>query len=452
MNFCTNLISESLAVFTKFTESNFSVDSVCLLKNLLAEGNLLAVEQQFKACLEVLESDLFVLFLNNMCQEMAIEAKLKNAGKEKGLSCFVQRKTPLYLANGHHVCIQSWYAQNAAPDYNGERNLFHLFFKTVQKCTPLHTSNLCATSVICPSFEVAADIMTEIGIETKPDKHRDIALSFGFKCENHADLILKAGETLAGKNVSIALDGGRCRTREPNNTFKNDSTHEGYNTPWIEPKLFVISTIDKNGQTNKLDLPIYDVAFNHDELFELLRTYLQKLEIHKAITVQITADGAPWIWNRARPFLETLGVEPQRIVETLDYYHAAEHLNDLVKYLPIQLQDIKHEQFKKLLWDGDIKGIKNELQTIFPDLETTPLKPFEYFEKNATRMNYKSYKENNLVCGSGIIESGIRRILNLRFKCPSSFWKPQNVKPLIFLRAAFLSKRWAYLQNNFYKI
>jgi hypothetical protein len=265
---------------------------------------------------------------------------------------------------------------------------------------------------------------------------------------------LKPGENLAGKTVLIAIDGGRCRTRQPNGHFstKNDRNYEQYNTPWIEPKLFVISTIDENGQTNKIDLPIFDATFGDDELFELLRTYLVKLEIHKAKTVQVAADGAPWIWNRARPFLLTLGVDNERIVETLDYYHAREHLTTLTKYLPVEKQEQSLVLFQKLLWDGDIAGIKTQLQIIFPDLETNPLKPFDYFEKNATRMNYKYCKENNLVCGSGIIESGIRRVLNLRFKCPSAFWKPENVEPLIFLRAAFLSKRWEYLQNNFYKI
>ncbi len=440
------------SVFQKIIEASFSEESICVSKNLLVEGNLLVFEQEFKTVFQTLESELFALFLNKLCQYESIESAFKNKAKSCGLSDFIARKTSLQIATGQTICLNSWYAYHAPNDYQGSRNLFHLFFKTCRKNSPLHTSNISSTAVICPSFEVAAAIMTEIGIAITPDMSRNVATDFAKKCENHADLILKQGETLAGKTVLIAIDGGRCRTRQPNNTFTNDSIYEGYDTPWVEPKLFVINTLDENGKSNKLDLPIFDATFGDDELFELLRTYLLKLDIHKAKIVQVAADGAPWIWNRVRPFLTSLGVAPENIIETLDYYHATEHITELVKYLPTEQQPNSLLLFKKLLWEGDIQGIKTALNTIFTDLDTHPLKPFDYFLKNAMRMNYKSYKENNLVCGSGIIESGIRRILNLRFKCPSAFWKPENVKPLIFLRAVFLSKRWEYLQNNFYKI
>jgi hypothetical protein len=455
MNFRTNLVSVLVSLFKAFVFTNFNDHSISIIKNQLLEGNLLSAEQSLKQLFQALESECIQLVITKLCQDKAIQCKLKASAKTQGLKHFTLRKTTLRLASGLTINFKSWYAQTAPKGYNGSRNLFHLYFKTVHKSSPLHTSNVSSTSVICPSFEVAADMMTELGIPTTSDWQRDVTASFAEKCRGkHAELILKPGENLAGKTVLIAIDGGRCRTRQPNGSFstKNDRNYEQYNTPWIEPKLFVISTIDENGQTNKIDLPIFDATFGDDELFELLRTYLVKLEIHKAKTVQVAADGAPWIWNRVRPFLLTLGVDNERIIETLDYYHAREHLTTLTKYLPADKQESSLASFQQLLWDGDIAGIKTKLKDIFPDLETNPLKPFDYFEKNATRMNYKYYKENNLVCGSGIIESGIRRVLNLRFKCPSAFWKPENVEPLIFLRAAFLSKRWEYLQNNFYNI
>lgn len=455
MNFCTNLISGLISLFKIFAFANFNEQSISIIKNLLLEGNLLSAEQCIKQITQDLESQIIAFVLNKLCQKKDIVTAMKKAAKKQGLGQFVRCKTTLRLSNGQVINLDSWYAQAAPMDYTGSRNLFHLFFQTVHKSSPLHTSNVSSTSVICPSFEVAADMMTELGVPTTSDWQRDVTASFAKKCAGkHAELVLKNGETVAGKTVLIAIDGGRCRTREPNGTFsdKNNRTYEQYDTPWIEPKLFVISTIDENGQTNQLDLPIFDAAFGMDEMFELLRTYLVRLNIDKATLVQVTADGALWIWNRVTPFLIDLGVSKNRIVETLDYYHAREHLTKLITYLPENQQAEHLLLFQKLLWDGNIPAIKTQLQSIFPDLDRKPLKPFEYFEKNATRMNYKYCKNNNLVRGSGIIESGIRRILNLRFKCPSAFWKPENVEPLIFLRAAFLSKRWEYLQNNFYKI
>ena len=63
-------------------------------------------------------------------------------------------------------------------------------------------------------------------------------------------------------------------------------------------------------------------------------------------------------------------------------------------------------------------------------------------------MQYQTFRQRNLPCGSGIIESAIRRIINLRFKSPSSFWKDENVEKLIFLRGIFLAQRWNIMIKN----
>jgi len=67
-------------------------------------------------------------------------------------------------------------------------------------------------------------------------------------------------------------------------------------------------------------------------------------------------------------------------------------------------------------------------------------------------MTYNQLRQRNLPCGSGIVESAIRRVINLRFKSPSTFWKPENVEKLIFLRAIFLAGRWNIMINNLAKL
>ena len=63
-------------------------------------------------------------------------------------------------------------------------------------------------------------------------------------------------------------------------------------------------------------------------------------------------------------------------------------------------------------------------------------------------MNYPKYRENKWLSGSGIIESGVRRMINLRFKSASSFWKIQNLDGLMFMRCALLSGRWQFIMNT----
>ena len=71
-----------------------------------------------------------------------------------------------------------------------------------------------------------------------------------------------------------------------------------------------------------------------------------------------------------------------------------------------------------------------------------------YLEKHNDKTQYADYQKNKLMCGSGIIESAIRRIINLRFKNASTFWNEKTVEKMYFLRGALLSKRWNILMGN----
>ncbi|MEM6697162.1 MAG: hypothetical protein AAF599_02110 [Bacteroidota bacterium] len=153
------------------------------------------------------------------------------------------------------------------------------------------------------------------GIKTSDEKVRQVSLSLGEQClSQRSSIQLAEGESLAGKRVVIAVDGGRSRTRVYQEGKAGRA--EKFDTPWREPKLFVISTIDDQGKLNKIDKPIYDGTFGDDETFELLEAYLRNLEIDKADSVQFLADGAPWIWNRAQALLLSLGVAPDKIIES----------------------------------------------------------------------------------------------------------------------------------------
>jgi hypothetical protein len=451
MDLSTNFLLASEQILRAELAANFDENNLTKLLDYSLSGNLFAFEQAIGIIFQSIKNKTMCLFFEQLLGTPAFVQALTTCGKTAELGRFTSRKTSLKVADGSTISFNSLYAYEAPKDYTAERNLFHLHFKTVGKNSPLHTSHVSSTAVLTPSFEVSAALMTEMGVKTTTTKQRDLSQTFAQKCmPNRAQLVLQPGETLADKRVIISIDGGRTRTREYKENSHKQRRKQQFETPWREPKLLVISTLDENGKANKLQLPIYDATFGDDEIFELLAQYLVPLQIQKAAAVQCTADGAPWIWKRFRPFLEALGVPAEQITETLDYFHAAEHLTDLYQYLPKNLIAQYKPIFKQLLWNGDISAIKTHLESIFPDLAQKPLKPFEYFEKNAHRMKYAEYRKNNLVCGSGIIESGIRRIINLRFKSPSAFWYKEKVEPLIFLRAAFLAGRWKFLQHNFY--
>ncbi len=63
-------------------------------------------------------------------------------------------------------------------------------------------------------------------------------------------------------------------------------------------------------------------------------------------------------------------------------------------------------------------------------------------------MQYKKFKVANVPCGSGFVESAIRRVINMRLKSAGSFWKRQMAEYMLFLRSQFLSGRWSIFFKN----
>src|SRR5262249_41461825 len=71
-----------------------------------------------------------------------------------------------------------------------------------------------------------------------------------------------------------------------------------------------------------------------------------------------------------------------------------------------------------------------------------------YVEAHAHRMRYVTLETRKLPIGSGQVESAVRRVVNLRFKAPGSFWTETTVSGLMHLRAAFKAGRWDEIMHG----
>lgn len=371
---------------------------------------------------------------------------------EKGLKKLVYRTAPLQLRTGTKINYQSLYAKKVPEEYEGTRHISQLLWRAEKGASPMYKSLNSLLSVICPSFDVAQTVLRHQGIRANADRVRQLSLSLADSAmDKRVSIQLEEQETMIGKKVIISIDGGRTRTKEYKEE-KQSKREQKFDTPWREPKMFVITTMDEQGRVNKESLPIYDCSFGDEKTVKLLGQYLKRLEIEKAESVQLIADGAPWIWQQVIPMLVTQGVAKEKIIETLDYYHAMEHLNDMKVYFEKEEQDSYFEKLKESLWKGDIKQMAQLVETGIEGVDLTAFTPFKYFEKNKQRIDYQSLKDQLRPCGSGIIESGIRRIINLRFKSPSTFWFPKNVEKLIFMRGIALAGRWEIMMSNLTKM
>ncbi|MEM6697163.1 MAG: hypothetical protein AAF599_02115 [Bacteroidota bacterium] len=123
-------------------------------------------------------------------------------------------------------------------------------------------------------------------------------------------------------------------------------------------------------------------------------------------------------------------------------------MNDMKVYFDEEKQDSHFKELKDALWQGDFKEMTRLIKDGIQGVNLEEFNPFKYFRKQQNRIDYQKLRKENRPCGSGIIESGIRRIINLRFKAPSSFWYPENIEKLIFMRGVALAGRWDIMMNN----
>lgn len=418
---------------------------------LLLEGDFHGFEQSLQHSIQSLSDEISKALITRVSQTKAFEQKQRELARQLGMKKLVFRPSNIQLYTGTKVSFPSLYAKKVPLNYSKPtRHLSALYWNTLKGASLRYASLLCLLAVICPSFDLAKSLLRYLGIKTSFSRVRDISLTLADACmEDRAGIQLQGGETLAHQKVIIGIDGGRTRTRvyEAQTVYK-DKRRQPFETSWREPKMFVIACIDANGKVDKKRLPIYDGSFGDEKTIALLKTYLEKLQIDKAASVQIIGDGAPWIWNKVQLMLLNLGVEKERIIETLDYYHALEHLHELMGYFPKTKQKDSLEKMNYHLWRGNIGAMKKVVKQFIDDIDLKKFTPWQYFEKHQRRMNYRQLRKQKRPCGSGIIESAIRRVINLRFKSPSSFWYPDNVEKLILMRSIALSGRWEIMIGN----
>jgi hypothetical protein len=260
------------------------------------------------------------------------------------------------------------------------------------------------------------------------------------------------GETVQGRRVVVSCDGGRTRLRENRRGRKTKKERTRYRGAWREPKLLIIYVVDPQGKLDQHFAPLIDGHLQGpDALFGLIQQYLQSLKIQQADQVLFVADGAHWIWNRVPGLVKALGLQPQRVHELIDFYHAVEHLGKVAalrtSWSVKQRRAWIRKQRRGLL-KGHVEAVVQAVRVLCRGRKGKAISTERnYFIRNQHRMAYPSLKALKLPIGSGAIESAIRRIINLRLKGPCIFWYKENAEKILMLRAYYKSGRWNMLKR-----
>ena len=164
--------------------------------------------------------------------------------------------------------------------------------------------------------------------------------------------------------------------------------------------------------------------------------------VSRALKVVFLGDGAAWVWELAR-------VNFPLAILILDLYHALERLHALCEglYGADSAWALRMEQ----TWTGMMKNdqiadvitaARRRLIQMGPQPDDSLGKQIAFFANHQQKMLYKTYRDQGLFYGSGVVEGGCRSVIGQRLKESGMFWTETGATSVLALRIALKSNRW----------
>jgi hypothetical protein len=262
---------------------------------------------------------------------------------------------------------------------------------------------------------------------------------------------LPAGSEFKGKSVAVGIDGGRVRVRTVVETTRvsGKRKRKKFRIEWREPKVVILFEVDKKGRMVRGSRPVIDGTLQGpDALIELVAFHLRRMGAAQARVVTFVADGAPWIWKRLDWIIAQVKLNPNRVVEVLDWCHAVHHLSVALAALRLTESQRKglYKRLRGLIKEGKSREVIAELKVLaVNEPDDSPMwREIRYLTKHSDsgRLRYDCFRRRGVPMGSGAIESTIRRVINLRLKGNGIYWTEDNAEAVFQLRAAVVSGWW----------
>lgn len=172
-----------------------------------------------------------------------------------------------------------------------------------------------------------------------------------------------------------------------------------------------------------------------------LRQEARRRGVGRAGKVVFLGDGAAWIWELAR-------INFPLAILILDLYHALEHLHALceglygagpwAKRTELAWEEIlRNDQVEQV-----IKAANRRLEDLGPQPDDSLARQIAYFANHKDKMRYRTYREQGLFYGSGVVEGGCRAVIGQRLKESGMFWSLTGASNVTTLRCALMGNRW----------
>ena len=338
-------------------------------------------------------------------------------------------------------------------------------------------SRVARQMALCPSIAFAHRELTREGVELDAKAIKRITYQCGeglLALRRHRIKLLRgrklpAGKELSGQRVSVQIDGGRMKIRgemRPKPATVESTDADGlvtgdapgrskkkpqrtYAADWREPKLMTIFVHDEQGKMLKETKATIDgTLLGPDAIAEVVAMHLHRLGAAEAQSVTFVADGAPWIWDRIDRIIELAGLSKVTTYQVLDCCHAVHHVSQALASLGLdrEARNPLYRQLRSQLRNGqwqrvveDLSELQNKEKPI-EELETE----ISYLRRHgeAGRLRYVRFRQLGIPCGSGAVESSIRRVINLRLKSNAMFWKSNHAESMLQVRSQVVPNQW----------
>jgi len=183
-----------------------------------------------------------------------------------------------------------------------------------------------------------------------------------------------------------------------------------------------------------------------DRIFDRLWAKLNEVGwLGPKTVVVVVGDGAEWIWNRAKLFVNRC--------EILDFWHAIERAWEFARlrhgsdskvgaqWVHRVAKDLRAGKVTKVI--ARLRKLKTKTEAEQKNLEGL----IKYYTDNESRMHYDQYLLKGYGIGSGAVESAHKQVVHARMRQAGMRWSELGAQRLLALRVLLLNEQWSLLDR-----
>jgi transposase-like protein len=208
--------------------------------------------------------------------------------------------------------------------------------------------------------------------------------------------------------IYLQVDGQLCPTREP----RQGPDEQGYREVKAVRAFSQADVAAVSKERHEILHKILQAKITASETFhETFTTVYQHARGDSAAEVIVLAEGARWIWTMTEDLV------PQAI-QILDFSHAKHYLGEAGKLIYGEGSAFVRPWVKEqetLLLEDKVEQVIAHIER-FLDLAPALAPILHYFQQNAGRMRYGTYRQRGYFIGSGAIESAGKQLTAARIK------------------------------------